>query len=105
MECYLVYMTAANQTEAERIGRALVERRLAACVNILSGCRSLYWWEGQVQSETEVAFVAKTTAERFPALVDAVKSLHSYTVPCIVGVPIHDGNPDFLRWIWEETRA
>lgn len=99
----MVYMTAADAAEAARIGRALVERRLAACANVLGPIRSFYWWDGKVQDDAEVALVAKTRAELVPALTAAVKELHSYQVPCVVALPVADGNPDFLAWIEAET--
>ncbi|MEW5774373.1 MAG: divalent-cation tolerance protein CutA [Thermodesulfobacteriota bacterium] len=98
-----VYMTAASADEAARIGRALVERRLAACVNVLGPIRSFYWWDGKVQDDAEAALVAKTRAELVPELTAAVKSLHSYSVPCVAALPVADGNPDFLAWIEAET--
>jgi periplasmic divalent cation tolerance protein len=104
MSLVMVYMTAASAAEAERIGRALVERRLAACANVLGPVRSFYWWDGKVQDEAEVAFVAKTRAELVPELTAAVRAMHSYEVPCVAALPIADGNPDFLAWIEAETR-
>lgn len=103
MELYMVYMTAKDAAEAEAVGRALVEKRLAACINILDGCKSLFWWDGGVQSENEVVFIAKTSAERLEALTAEVKAMHSYDVPCVAAIPIQGGNMDFLTWIDEET--
>jgi len=103
MSVVFVYMTAADAAEASRIGRALVERRLAACANVLGPIRSFYWWDGQVQDDPEVALVAKTRAELVPELTAAVKEMHSYAVPCVAALPIVDGNPDFLAWIAAET--
>ncbi len=105
MKVYLVYMTAADAAEAERVGKALVERRLAACVNILDSIRSLFWWDGVVKNEGETAFVAKTPEDRLDALIAAVKELHSYDVPCIMALPIEGGNDEFLEWIVESTRT
>jgi len=99
-----VYMTCATAQEAEDIGRVLVERRLAACVNILGAVRSLYWWQGRVERGDEVALVAKTRAELVPELTEAVRAMHGYDVPCVAALPIEGGNPDFLAWIREETR-
>ncbi len=103
MEPILVYVTASDPEEARKIGRALVEQRLVACVNIFEHIRSIFWWEGDAQSEEEAAFTAKTTMEKLDAVVQAVKTLHSYKVPCVVALPIVGGNPDFLQWIEEET--
>ena len=98
-----VYMTASSAEEADRIASALVEERLAACVNILGGIRSVYRWDGAVQSDAEVALVAKTRAALFGALAARVRALHSYEVPCIVSWPIEAGNPAYLAWIGDET--
>jgi len=104
MDNRMVYITASSPEEAERIGRALVQERLAACVNLLEGMRSLYWWEGAVQEGREVVLIAKTTEARAPALIARVKALHSYTCPCVVTLPLLEGNPDFMEWIVQETR-
>jgi periplasmic divalent cation tolerance protein len=98
-----VYMTASSAEEAEKIAAALVEERLAACVNILGGIRSVYRWQGEVQRDDEVALVAKTRAALFDALAARVRALHSYDVPCIVAWPIEAGNPAYLAWIGAET--
>ena len=104
MEVNFIYMTAGSRDEARKIGKALVVSRLAACVNILDNINSFYMWEGKVQDETEVVMIAKTTAARVPQLVEKVKSLHSYDCPCIVSIPVSDGNRDFLDWIEEEVK-
>lgn len=104
MSVCMVYMTAANEEEAEKIGRTLVEQRLAACVNILPGMRSMYWWDGGVQSGSEVVVLAKTRTDLVDALTSAVKRVHSYDVPCVVSLPLEGGNPDFLNWIYDETK-
>lgn len=100
----IVYMTAGNPEEALRIGRALVAERLAACVNVLGPITSVYEWEGEVQEGSEVAFLAKTSTDRVPALTDRVRALHSYDCPCIVTLPITGGNAAFLSWIDDCTR-
>jgi periplasmic divalent cation tolerance protein len=100
----IVYMTCENMKEAEDIGLVLVERRLAACVNILPGMNCIYWWEGKVERAEEVVLIAKTRDKLMDALVDKVKSVHSYEVPCILALPVVDGNPDFLHWIEDETK-
>lgn len=100
-----VYMTAASDDEADRLAAALVEERLAACVNILGTVRSVYRWRDAVQRDTETALVAKTRADLFDALAARVRDLHSYEVPCIVAWPISRGEPDYLSWIGTETRG
>ena len=99
----LVYMTAGSKDEARSIGRALVASGLAACVNILDGMTSIYAWEGALQEEREVVFIAKTTAERFAALEEKVSAMHSYDCPCIVTLPTDGGNRDFLDWIAKQV--
>ncbi|QJT10666.1 divalent-cation tolerance protein CutA [Oceanidesulfovibrio marinus] len=105
MSQLIVYMTAGSLDEARRIAGMLVEKRLAACCNIFESMHAVFWWEGAVQSEQETAFIAKTTTDRFDDLKAAVLEAHSYDVPCIVALPIVDGNPEFLDWIVEQTRT
>ncbi|NYZ11277.1 divalent-cation tolerance protein CutA [Azospirillum sp. RWY-5-1] len=98
-----VYMTAGTREEAERIGRALVEERLAACVNILPGMLSVYRWKGAVEQAEEVVLLAKTRRSNFTALAERVRALHSYEVPCIVELPLGQGDAPYLDWIAAET--
>jgi periplasmic divalent cation tolerance protein len=100
----VVFMTASSREEAELIARALVEKRLAACVQIVSDIRSLYWWEGRVCDEPEILCMAKTTAACFADLAAEVKRLHSYAIPEIVFVPVTDATPDYRSWISEVTQ-
>ncbi len=101
MPINFVYMTAGSDDEAKTIAGALVASKLAACVNILDGMRSVYVWEGAVQEDTEWVLIAKTTEAQVPALIEKVKEVHSYDCPCIVSLPVADGNPAFLDWIAE----
>lgn len=103
MSVSLVYMTAENEEEAAKVGKVLVEKRLAACVNIMPGMRSMFWWDGGVQSEQEVVLLAKTRTDLVERLTRAVTDVHSYDVPCVVSLPMEGGNPDFLNWIYDET--
>ncbi|WP_147821301.1 divalent-cation tolerance protein CutA [Salidesulfovibrio onnuriiensis] len=100
----LLYMTFGAMEEAQRIGEALVRGRLAACVNILPGMRSLYWWKGRVETADEVVMIAKTRTELTESVIEYVRTRHSYEVPSIVSMSIAGGNPDFLDWIRKETR-
>jgi len=104
MKTNLIYITAGSMDEAQRIGRELVMNRLVACVNIIDHMHSLYWWNGEIQDDREVIIVAKTQESRVPELIEKVKSLHSYACPCVVSLPILNGNPAFLEWIVAETR-
>ena len=100
----MVYLTAKNEKEALAIARALVEERLAACVNLLGKTRSIYRWQGRIADEREVAFMVKTRKTLLPALTARVKKLHSYECPCIVALPIVGGSDDFLEWLDQETK-
>ncbi|MBE1423458.1 periplasmic divalent cation tolerance protein [Desulfomicrobium macestii] len=104
MEQILVYMTFPEEKTATRIGRALLEQRLVACVNILPRVESMYWWEDEIQHETEVAALAKTDSALFEPLKACVLGLHPYEVPCIVAVALDQGHTPFLQWIDEQTR-
>ncbi len=99
-----VYMTAPDMAVAERIADLLVTRRLAACVNVLPGVRSVYWWDGVVERGQEVALIAKTEEDRYRALEQAVLEAHPYDCPCIVALPINRANPEFASWITASTR-
>ena len=105
MKFCFIYCTTSSAAQARRIGKSLVASRLVACVNILSGMNSLYWWEGAVQDGREAVLIAKTRASLAAAVIDKIKSLHTYTVPCIVSLPVAGGNPDFLKWLKDETRT
>jgi len=98
-----VFMTAASVEEAETIAAALVEKKLAACVNIISAVQSVYWWEGKICREKEVFLMAKTKTSLFPHLAAEVKALHSYKVPEIILLPITEGSAAYLQWIGDVT--
>lgn len=99
-----VYVTAANAEEARRIGRALVEEGLAACVNLPAPHTAIYRWEGAVAEDAEQALIAKTTASRFDELARRVRALSSYDVPCIVALPVTTGDAEFLSWVGMQVR-
>ena len=103
MPTRFVYVTAASAEQAKTIGEALVQERLVACANILAPMSSIYWWQGEIQRDTEAVLIAKTRAELVERVIARVKALHSYTVPCVVSLAIEQGNPDFLGWIEAET--
>jgi periplasmic divalent cation tolerance protein len=99
----IVLTTAGSQEEARKIAHALVERRLAACVNIVPGIESVYRWQGKVESATEWLLVIKTQAAAFERVRDAVKELHSYDLPECVMLEIAAGSSEYLNWIAENT--
>lgn len=103
-EYVVVYVTASNKEEAKKIGEALVKERLAACVNIYPEIESIYWWQGKVEESGEAALILKTRRSLVPKVIERVKQLHSYTVPCIIALPIVEGYEDFLKWIESETQ-
>jgi periplasmic divalent cation tolerance protein len=100
-----VYTTYPSIVEAERAGRTLVERRLCACVNILPGMVSLYWWQGKVERAEEVVMITKTRATLAEAVRAAVKAMHSYTTPAILVLPVEDIDPDYRAWLMAETES
>ena len=103
MQYHSIYITTKDEDEAKKIGRTLVEEKLAACVNI-HPIKSIYRWEGAIQEENEIAMLAKTKAVLADEVIERVKELHSYEVPCIVSLPIEKGNPAYLEWIKESTK-
>jgi len=94
-----------ERAAAERLADLLVEKRLAACVNILAPCRSVYRWQGVVRHDEEHPMLIKTTAERYPALEQALRSGHPYELPEIIAVPIERGLPAYLQWVAAETKT
>lgn len=104
MKVHLIYMTAGNKEEAKTIGKELVTSGLAACVNIVDNMTSMYMWENELQVDNETILIAKTEETRVPALIEKVKSLHSYDCPCVLSLPVSDGNQAFLNWIAAEVK-
>jgi periplasmic divalent cation tolerance protein len=104
MDLRFVYITCKDADEARRIGKTLVEQRLAACANVLDGMNSFYWWEDALQDDREAVLIAKTRADLMEELTDLVCKLHSYDVPCVVGLPFGEGNPEYLAWVRAETK-
>ena len=101
----LVYTTWPSIVEAERAGRAIVEKRLAACVNILPGMVSHYWWQGKIERAEEAVMIVKTRASLAEAVRAAVKEMHSYDTPAIMVLPVESVDADYYRWIVDETRS
>ena len=105
MQAKIVLTTCGSKEEAEKIARALVERRLATCVNIVPGIESVYRWQGKVESETEWMLVIKTTAGRFEAVREAIREMHSYDLPECIMISIEGGSPEYLKWIEENSKS
>ena len=104
MSTLLVLTNLPDRAAAERLGDLLVAGKLAACVNILAPCRSVYRWKGVVQHDEEHPMLIKTTAERYPALEKALREGHPYELPEIIAVPVERGLPDYLAWVATETK-
>lgn len=103
MDALLVLTTLPDEDSARRLAQQLVEQRLAACVNILAPCRSIYRWQGKVEDGAEVPLLIKTTAARYTALEDAIRSAHPYELPEIIALDIRKGLPAYLAWLTGET--
>lgn len=95
----LVLTTAGSEEEARTIALALVDRQLAACVNIVPQIESVYRWQGKVESAREWLLLIKTTSEKFSVVRDAIRELHSYDLPECIAVTIDDGSPEYLQWL------
>ena len=103
MSTLLVLTNLPDRAAAERIAELLVGQRLAACVNVLAPCRSVYHWKGALQRDEEHPVLIKTTAERYPALEQALRAAHPYELPEIIALPIERGLPGYLEWVAAET--
>jgi len=104
MSALLVLTNLPDRAAAERIADLLIEQKLAACVNILAPCRSVYRWKGAVQHDEEHPLLVKTTAERYAELERAIRGAHPYELPEIIAVPIERGLPGYLDWVAAETK-
>ena len=101
----LILTNLPDQASAEALAAALVGERLAACVSLLAPCRSVYRWQGKMESAQEVPLLIKSTTERYPALEAAIRAHHPYELPEIIAVPIAHGLPEYLSWVAAETLA
>ncbi|MBI5329140.1 MAG: divalent-cation tolerance protein CutA [Betaproteobacteria bacterium] len=99
----VVFSTLPDVEAARKLAKSLVEERLAACVNVLAPCTSIYRWQGDVREDGEVPVIIKTTAERYPALEAHIRKHHPYELPEIVALNAAAGLPDYLRWIVDST--
>jgi periplasmic divalent cation tolerance protein len=100
----IVLSTAGSEQEAHKIAHILVKRRLAACVNILPQVQSIYRWKGEIESAQEWLLLIKTRADKFPAVCDAIRELHSYEVPECIVLEIEDGSLPYLQWLEKATQ-
>jgi len=103
-EFIVIFITASSVEKAEKIGKALVEKKLAACVNIVRDIRSIFFWKGKISDEREVLLIAKSKRKNFEKIEKEVKKMHSYEVPEIIALPILIGSKDYLDWVEKESK-
>jgi len=101
----VIFVTVGNSNDAAVLAKSLVEKRLAACVNLLPGVASWYWWEGKVTEDQEVLLMMKTSRDKFAALEKEVLRLHSYAVPEVIALQIVEGSKNYLNWIEESVKG
>ncbi len=104
-EVLLVMTNLPDRDVAERIAASLVTEGVAACVNVLADCTSVYHWEGKLNRTTEVPLLIKTTKAAYPRLQDALRKLHPYEIPELIALPVSAGLPEYLNWVVQETQA
>jgi periplasmic divalent cation tolerance protein len=100
----VIFVTVGNSKDAGSLAKSLVEKRLAACVNLLPGVASWYWWEGKVTEDQEVLLMMKTSRDKFAAVEKEVLRLHSYAVPEVIALQIVEGSRNYLNWIEESVK-
>jgi periplasmic divalent cation tolerance protein len=100
----VIFVTVGNSNDAATLAKSLVEKRLAACVNLLPGVASWYWWEGRVTEDQEVLLMMKTSRDKFAELEKEVLRLHSYAVPEVIALQIVEGSKNYLNWIEESVK-
>ena len=103
-EFIVILITCASSEEAEKITETLVSEKLIACGNIISGVQSIFFWQGKVSKEKEALIIAKSVKDKFSSIVARVKTLHSYTLPEIIALPLVEGSPEYLSWTKETVQ-
>jgi len=101
----VVLVTCPDEGSALRIAGELLDGRLAACVNVISGLRSFFWWEGKVEEALEALLIIKTRSSLLGELTKRIRELHPYEVPEVIALPIVGGSEDYMEWVKEETKA
>lgn len=104
-DCVLIYITAQDGEQGAKIARHLVERKLAACANVFPAVTSFFHWEGELSEAHECVVICKSVASLISRITEEVKSLHSYSCPCVIAVPVIGGNESFLSWIESQSSA
>jgi periplasmic divalent cation tolerance protein len=101
----VILVTTVNQEEAVRIGKEMVNAKLAACANVIPGIQSIYRWNGKVVQEEEVLLILKTVKPRYRALEKAIKTMHTYEIPEIIALPVKEGFNQYIGWVGRETHS
>ena len=101
MNFFLTYITTKNEEEALKLANLAVKKNLAACGNIFPNMKSIYNWQNKLQNDKETLLILKTNSNKYPLLKKLILEEHSYEVPCILKIPIYDGNKEYLKWIEE----
>ncbi len=104
MKVSFIYITVKNKAQAKKIGKELVKSRLAACVNIIDHMSSMYWWGKKIEYDQEAVLIAKTKESLVKELITKVKTMHSYSCPCVIALPVMDGNKAYLDWVAKESK-
>jgi len=99
----VIFITTSSEEEARKVANQLLNQRKAACINIVSSIDSLFWWQGKLNSARESLLIIKTKESLLPEIINLVKEVHSYEIPEVIALPILGGNPDYLKWLNEET--
>ena len=100
----IILITAKDKKEADKIAKKLIKSKLAACVNIVGGIKSLFWWQGKVDQAKELLLIVKSRKEKFAKIAKLVKAIHSYAVPEIIAIPVVCGFQPYLNWINDSIR-
>ncbi|MEG3225200.1 MAG: divalent-cation tolerance protein CutA [Methanobacteriales archaeon Met13] len=101
----LIYVTTSGEDESEKIAKKLLEEKLAACANIIPNMKSLFWWDGEIEEDTESILILKTRSNYLDTIKKRVKDIHSYDVPCVLEIPIKNGSEEYLKWLEESLKG
>lgn len=101
----MIYITTSGEEESKQIAKTLLEERTVACANIIPSMKSFYWWEGEIEEDTESILILKTRSDKLDTLIKRVKDLHSYELPCILEISIQNGSKDYLKWLEDSLQG
>ncbi len=102
-EYVIILISASSRDEAQKLGEMLLAKRMVACINVIEGVKSTYWWKGQLESASESLLIAKTRQSQVDGITGVIREKHSYNTPEIVAIPVIGGNPDYFDWIGKEV--